>query len=384
MIKKIINKIMIVDDSEENRLILEDICSSMGMEFISAENGKLALDLIRNHQVDCILLDIQMPVMSGMEFLDIIKRDLFLSVIPIIMVTGNEDTKSVVDSLNKGAADYITKPFEKEILIARIKGVLKRYETFLNEKELVEKTFFGSVKLLNDLMSSLSPQIFGKSNQIRRIAKSICHEINYNESNEIELAALFSHIGCISLSADIIEKLVNGKFLLVEEKQIYDNHPLLGYKLLKNIQLLENVSNTVLYQNKNYDGSGVPQFDKLSGSDIPLSARILKGAIEYQNCRIRANNALEFSDILKSREAFIDPNIYKALLKVMIKEDSRDLKELKVVLLKPGMIFANDVLTSNNRKIAAQWQEATDGIIERIKNIHFQIGVKEPIQVFAN
>ncbi|NBU98746.1 MAG: hypothetical protein EBS19_11150, partial [Spirochaetia bacterium] len=137
-------------------------------------------------------------------------------------------------------------------------------------------------------------------------------------------------------------------------------------------------------QNKNYDGSGTPQYDKLSGTDIPLPARILKGAIEYQNCRIRANNAIEFSDLLKSREAFIDPNIFKALVQVMIKEDSRDLKEIKVVFLKPGMIFANDVLTSNNRKIAGQWQEATDGIIERIKNIHFQIGVKEPIQVFAN
>ncbi len=384
MAKKIINKILIVDDSEENRLILEDICSSSGINFLSAENGKVALDLIRSNQVDCVLLDIQMPVMTGIEFLEIIKRDSTLSFIPIIMVSSIEDSKSIVECLNKGANDYITKPFEKEILIARMNGVLKRYEIFLNEKELVEKTFFGSVKLLNDLLASLSPQIFGKSNQIRGIAKSICQEINYHESNEIELAALFSHIGCIALSSDIIDKLINGKFLLLEEKQIYDNHPLLGYKLLKNIQLLENVSNAVLYQNKNFDGSGPPQFEKISGEKIPLSARILRGAIEFQNCRIRSNSALEFSDLLKSREPFLDPNIYKALIQVMIKEDSRELKELIVFNLKPGMIFADDVFTSNNRKIAAQWQEATDGIIERIRNIHFQIGVKEPIKVFAN
>jgi response regulator RpfG family c-di-GMP phosphodiesterase len=384
MAKKIINKILIVDDSEENRLILEEISSFLGINFLSAENGKVALDLIRSNQVDCILLDIQMPVMTGIEFLEIIKRDTALSLIPIIMVSSNDDSKSIVECLNKGAADYITKPFEKELLIARINGVLKRYETFLNEKELVEKTFFGSVKLLNDLLASLSPQIFGKSNQIRRVAKSICQEINYHESNEIELAALFSHIGCIALSSDIIEKLVNGKFLQVEEKQIYDNHPLLGYKLLKNIQLLENVSNAVLYQNKNFDGSGPPQLEKVSGEKIPLAARILRGAIEFQNCRIKSNSALEFSDLLRSREPFLDPNIYKALVQVMIKEDSRELKELNVFHLRPGMIFADDVFTSNNRKIAAQWQEATDGIIERIKNIHIQIGVKEPIKVFAN
>ena len=252
MTKKLSNNIMIVDDSEENRMILQEMVNKLGYIHQSYDNAKDALDYLRQNSVDCILLDIKMPEMSGIEMLGLIKRDKHLSDIPIIMVTGVEDSKSIVDCITNGAQDYVTKPFEHEILSARIKGVIKRYEVYLNEKELVDKTFFGSVKLLNDLLSVLSPQIFGKSNQIRRIAKAICNEIEYKDTNDVELAALFSHIGCISLSSDILDKLVNGKFLLTEEKNIFDNHPLLGYKLLKNIPLLENITNAILYQNKNY------------------------------------------------------------------------------------------------------------------------------------
>jgi response regulator RpfG family c-di-GMP phosphodiesterase len=383
MAKKIANHILIVDDSEENRMILEEICKNIGFSCDQAENGKKALEVLREKAYACILLDIKMPVMNGIELLEILKRDIHLQSLPVIMVTGNEDSKSIVECFSKGASDYITKPFENEILSARIKGVIQRYEVFLNEKELVEKTFFGSVKLLSDLLATLSPQIYGKSNQIRRIAKAICHEVNYTDTNEVELAALFSHIGCISLSSEITDKLVSGKFLLTEEKNIFENHPLLGYKLLKNIPLLEQVNQAILYQNKNYDGSGPPLDDKISGDRIPISARILRAAIEYQASRVRTNSALELSDLLKAKEPYLDPNIYKALMKVLIKEDSRELKDLKVVQLRTGMIFASDVMTESNTKIASQWQEATEGILERITNVHYQVGIKEPISVFT-
>jgi response regulator RpfG family c-di-GMP phosphodiesterase len=384
MAKKLINKVLIVDDSEENRMILEEICKNLGYDSELAENGKQALETLRIKPFDCILLDIKMPIMNGIELLEILKRDENLKIIPVIMVTGIEDSKSIVDCFSKGADDYITKPFENEILGARIKGVIQRHEVYLREKELVEKTFFGSVKLLSDLLASLSPHIYGKSNQIRRIARAICNEVHYTDTNEIELAALFSHIGCISLSGEIIDKLVNGKFLFPEEKTIFENHPLLGYKLLMNIPMLENINKAILYQNKNYDGSGPPQSDKISGNSIPISARILRAAIEYQSCRIRANSVLELSESLKVKESLIDPNIFKALMNVLVKEESRDLKELKVIQLRIGMIFASDVMTESNTRLASQWQEATEGIIERITNVHYQVGVKEPIQVFTS
>ena len=150
MAKKLINKVLIVDDSEENQMILEEICKNLGYDSELAENGKQALETLRINPFDCILLDIKMPIMNGIELLEILKRDENLKIIPVIMVTGIEDSKSIVDCFSKGADDYITKPFENEILGARIKGVIQRHEVYLREKELVEKTFFGSVKLLSD------------------------------------------------------------------------------------------------------------------------------------------------------------------------------------------------------------------------------------------
>ena len=116
MAKKLINKVLIVDDSEENRMILQEICKNLGYESELAENGKQALEYLRINPFDCILLDIKMPIMNGIELLEILKRDEKLKSIPVIMVTGIEDSKSIVDCFSKGADDYITKPFENEIL----------------------------------------------------------------------------------------------------------------------------------------------------------------------------------------------------------------------------------------------------------------------------
>ena len=119
------HKILIADDSEVNLMIMRDILGDEGYEVCVAKNGKIAVAQTLFHLPDLILMDWQMPVMSGIDALEIIKQNPKTCEIPVIMVTGIATTvEHLQKAYNKGAIDFIKKPFEKIELLARVKAML--------------------------------------------------------------------------------------------------------------------------------------------------------------------------------------------------------------------------------------------------------------------
>ena len=119
-------RILIVDDEPFNVDYLEQELSDFGYELLTAVNGEDALEKIRNGSPDLVLLDIMMPIMDGFTVLDQAKADAAIRNIPIIIISANNDLQSVVKGLQKGAEDYLPKPFEPTILYARISASLDR------------------------------------------------------------------------------------------------------------------------------------------------------------------------------------------------------------------------------------------------------------------
>ncbi len=133
-------KILIVDDDRDIRNILRDILVSCGYQVEEAYNGKMALELIAIDQFDLILLDVMMPDMDGWSVLrEIRSRDY----IPVIMLTARNLENDEVFGFELGADEYITKPFRKAILLARIKAVLKRN----NQSEKEYEYTIGALKI---------------------------------------------------------------------------------------------------------------------------------------------------------------------------------------------------------------------------------------------
>lgn len=118
------NTMLIVDDTEMNRVILEEMFNDK-YTILQAENGREALDILKNHNVDIILLDLFMPVMSGTEFLNKKNEDERIKTIPTVIITADDSRQQQIDTLNLGADDYILKPFIKEIVLKRVDNVLK-------------------------------------------------------------------------------------------------------------------------------------------------------------------------------------------------------------------------------------------------------------------
>lgn len=135
--------ILVVDDQEQNRDLLSRRLMKKGFDTLVAENGQDALDLIEKEEIDLVLLDIRMPGMDGNEVLEIIRQNYSPTILPVIMVTAETDSDSEVKSLGLGADDYVTKPVDFQVLLARLNNKLAI------SKLLKEKSTNNSIPVKN-------------------------------------------------------------------------------------------------------------------------------------------------------------------------------------------------------------------------------------------
>jgi two-component system sensor histidine kinase/response regulator len=132
-----IRKILIVDDIEDNCLLIEDhLRHQLKCEFREASSGKAALKILENWHPDCILMDIMMPEMDGIEATKRLKEMPECYDIPVLMVTAKQEMDSFVDAFDAGAVDYIYKPLDRTTLVARVKSALRSKEDLDRIKEL--------------------------------------------------------------------------------------------------------------------------------------------------------------------------------------------------------------------------------------------------------
>ena len=121
--------ILVVDDEELNRDMLSRRLGKKGYEVLVADSGPVALDLLSKEEIDLVLLDIRMPGMDGNEVLEEIRKTKNGLDLPVIMVTAETDSNTMVKSLGLGANDYVTKPIDLPVLLARMEGKLALSKT---------------------------------------------------------------------------------------------------------------------------------------------------------------------------------------------------------------------------------------------------------------
>ncbi len=116
-------RILVVDDDPQIRRVLKVTLAGQGFEVEDARNGEEALERLRSHRVDLVLLDINMPGMSGLDVCRSVRAG---SEVAVIMLTVRDEEADTVEALDAGADDYVTKPFKPSELLARIRAALRR------------------------------------------------------------------------------------------------------------------------------------------------------------------------------------------------------------------------------------------------------------------
>ena len=117
-------KVLIVDDEPNNVDFLEQALEDSGYQLITATNGQEALNKIQSEQPDLILLDLNMPIMDGFTVLAKVKEDPNLRDIPVIIISSEHESKSIVKGIKQGAEDYLTKPVNAGLLVKKVKDFL--------------------------------------------------------------------------------------------------------------------------------------------------------------------------------------------------------------------------------------------------------------------
>jgi class 3 adenylate cyclase len=145
-------RLLLVDDNKVNRLLLARSVEMLGHRVRAAENGRVALDLLRSEPFDLVLLDIEMPEMDGFEVLQQMLADLKLRELPVIVTSALEGLANVVRCIELGAEDYLHKPINPVLLKARLNASLEKKRLRDQQQDLVRR--FATAEVAQDLAAS--------------------------------------------------------------------------------------------------------------------------------------------------------------------------------------------------------------------------------------
>ena len=374
-------KILFVDD-EPNILSAYQRQSRRLFTIETALGGELGLAAISTHGPYAVIVaDMRMPNMDGIQFLSKVKNIAPDSV--RMMLTGNADQQTAINAINEGNIfRFLTKPCPPDVLANTLTAGIEQYRLVTAEKELLEKTLRGSIKVLTDILTLVNPTAFGRASRVQRLVRKISADLKVDKAWQMEIAAMLSQLGCITTPEDILAKVYIGTNLSERELQVFQTHPKIGCDLIANIPRLETVATVMAYQEKHFDGSGVP-YDAKRGEEIPLGARILKLALDFDSLVTSGSKHAEAMAVIHERKGWYDPAIVESLKRVLTVEARYELKSVKVAELTLDMILAEDIKTSAGVLLITKGHEITQLLRTHLKNWVETKRILEPIKVFV-
>lgn len=211
------SKILVIDDQESIRRTLKDILEYESFEVSLANDGQQGLDLIQKQKFDVILCDIKMPKIDGIEFLETIQKT--DDTTPVIMISGHGDIDTAVESIKKGAYDYIGKPIDLNRLLVTLRNALERKTLQVETKQLkrkVNKNKAGEIvgnsepiKKIKELIERVAPTdarvlITGNNGTGKELVARWLHELSNRSAGPLV------EVNCAAIPSELIESELFG------------------------------------------------------------------------------------------------------------------------------------------------------------------------------
>lgn len=259
--------IVVVDDLATNRDALRELLSREGYVVHTAADGREALQVVREIKPDLILMDVTMPVMSGVEACHQLKNDRETRLIPVVLITGVTEGEDKIGAIEAGADDFLTKPLNVCELSARVRSLM-RIKRFTDDLESAESLIL-SLALTIEARDACTD---GHCQRLARYATALGLHLGLDDE---DLAALyrggFLHdVGKVGVPDAVLLK--RGQLNAAEFTQM-KRHTIIGDRLCRGLRSLQHVRPIIRSHHERLDGSGYP--DRLAGADIPLLAQII-------------------------------------------------------------------------------------------------------------
>ena len=378
-------KVLCVDDDINILATIKD-CLRKRFVIDTATCGEQALEMMdREGSYAVIMSDMQMPGLNGVQFLNLARQKSPDTV--RIMLTGHADQRTAIDAVNQGQIfQFLDKPCSIESLALALENGIEHYRLVTAERELLEMTLNGSIQVLTEVLSLVDPYSFGRSQTMREYARQAAQALKVPFTWELELAALLSPIGFISVPPSLTQKARAGFGLTIPETEILLRVPQVSHDLLAKIPRLETVARIVLYQNKQFDGSGFPP-DSVKGEEIPLESRIIKVLADLIHLESKKIPRIKAMEQLQFLTGWYDLRVLAAVIQCFdlalptpIVPHQKALP-LRFSELRPGLVLLSDVRTNDDVLIIMAGTRVSPLLLDRLKNFATLRGLKEPIYV---
>jgi cyclic di-GMP phosphodiesterase len=284
-------RVLVVDDDAELRHTVVRFLERRGYDVAEASSGPEGLVAVAKFRPGLMLLDINLPSMSGLEVLpEVFEVDPYVAV---VMLTGAADAATATQCMREGAVDFLIKPFGLDRLASAVTEALRRRDTLAQDREISrwlkhevaartreleearrrqEELTVAALDALVIALEEKSPYFAGRATRVADVAASIATQLGLGEADveQIRVAGRLRDLGMIGIREVILDK--DGP-LTVEEYAQVQEHVYIGTRILAPFTHLGAVVSYVQYHHEQWDGKGYPE--GRAGDAIPLGARIV-------------------------------------------------------------------------------------------------------------
>ncbi len=379
--KAVLPRVLCVDDEIRVLNAIERTLRDK-LDLTMASSAAQALATLRETRepFQVIVSDMRMPEMNGINLLMHVRRE-FPDVVRVLL-TGYADLDVVVRAVNDGNIfRFLAKPCSMADLLDAVRAAVRQNNLICAERVLLEQTVKGSIDAMSGILALASPTLFGRGSRVKNLAELMCAEAGIAFDWQLQVSALLSQIGRITLPDTIAAKLATGEPLTDQEAAMVQRVPEVTYNIICSIPRLDEVLMAIQFMDKNFDGTGSPR-GKISGEDIPVAARVLKLANRIEELQGRGYSARRVLDSLRVEVGAYDPRLLKAYEAVAdMAEERAGPRGLLMHELRIGMVMVEPVWSRAGVMLVAAGQEVTEGLLGRIQNYHDTVGIAVPLWI---
>ena len=356
-------RVLCVDDEAR---VVEGLVLHLRRDYqvFTANSGQEGLALLKQKGGAAVVIsDMRMPQMDGATFLQHVLQ--FYPDATRILLTGEPGRDAAVSAVNKAQIfRFLTKPCPPDALKAAVEAGVIQHRLLNAERTILKETLNGCIKALVDVLALTNPVAFGRASRVKRQAMDFAAKLDCKDFWQLEAAAMLSQIGYLSLPAELVEKLYYGETLTPEEKILASGAPDVVNSLLENVPRLEPVIQILVALHWTDE-----QIAKLGEGTIGTGTRILGLVLEYDTLVTQGQTTNVAVQTLRNRVVrFGDDMVEKFGIHVGAGSSTKELREMPLRVVQPGMIIMQDVRTQMGTLLVARGFEVTSVFLERARN----------------
>jgi len=322
-----------------------------------------------------VVSDMKMPGMDGSEFLTRAREVLPDAVLMIL--SGQADLGSTITTVNNANLfRFLTKPVRSPDLWAALDAAQRQYELVVAERQLLQQTLAGAVEVLVDVLAMASPAAGRRTARVRTMVTECSERCGVQDDWRLPLAAALSQLGCIAVPTEVLETIEAGGQLADAERKMFEAHPVLAHRLISRIPRLEEIARWIAEQTTIHriEGDG-PQPE---GAEAVFAA-----CVAFMVELDAGEEARRVVQYLENTHRYSRRLLEGVHLSSHRLRAEGTLREVRAVSIHPGMVLAEDVVTTTGMVLVRKGEEVNEMLATRIANFARSVGVVEPLRVLT-